>query len=55
MTGNVGQPRWSPSEADREKIQMMAALGIQQQKIAQVFNVAEKSLRKHCREELDIG
>jgi hypothetical protein len=33
----------------------MAALGIQEVKIAKVFKVAEKTLRRHCREELDTG
>jgi hypothetical protein len=55
MTGSVGRPRWSPSEADREKIQTMAALGIQQEKIAAVFDISEKTLRAHCRVELDTG
>jgi len=33
----------------------MAALGIQEEKISKIFKVAEKTLRKHCREELDTG
>lgn len=55
MSGRVGRPRWSPSEADREKIQTMAALGIPQEKIAKVFKVTEKTLRLYCRTELDTA
>jgi hypothetical protein len=55
MTGKAGRPCWSPSEADREKIQTMAALGIQQEKIAAVYEISEKTLRRHCRVELDVG
>ena len=33
----------------------MAALGIQQTKIAAVFEISEKILRKHCRVDLDTG
>jgi hypothetical protein len=55
MTGKVGRPRWSPTQADREKIQTMAGLGIQREKIAAVFKVSEKTLRKHCKTELDTA
>ncbi|MBV8890384.1 MAG: hypothetical protein JO266_00110 [Acidobacteria bacterium] len=55
MAEKPGRPCWSPSEADREKIETMVALGIPQQKIAKVFNVTEKTLRFHCRTELDTA
>jgi hypothetical protein len=55
MTERVGRPHWSPSEADREKVRTMAGLGIQQEKIAAVFGTCEKTLRRHCRVELDTG
>ncbi len=55
MAGKVGRPRWSPTQADREKIQTMAALGIQQEKIAAVFEISGKTLRRQCRLELDVG
>jgi hypothetical protein len=55
MTGKLGRPCWSPSKDDREKIQTMVAVGVPQEKIALVFNVAEKTLRRHCRAELDTG
>jgi hypothetical protein len=55
MAGKSGRPCWQPSDSDREKIQMMAALGIQEEKISKIFKVAEKTLRKHCLEELDTG
>ena len=53
MVGKPGRPCWLPSDGDREKIQMMAALGIQEEKISKVFKIAEKTLRKYYREELD--
>jgi hypothetical protein len=34
---------------------MMAGLGVQEEKISKIFKIAEKTLRKHCREELDTG
>ena len=55
MAGKPGRPCWMPSDSDREKIQMMAALGSQEEKISKIFKVAEKTLRKHCREELATG
>ena len=55
MAGKPGRPCWLPSDSDCEKIQTMAAVGIPQEKIALVFNVAEKTLRRHCRIELDTG
>ena len=55
MSGTPGRPRWAPSDDDREKIQTMAALGIQQEKIATVFGISQKTLRRHCRMELDTG
>ena len=33
----------------------MVAVGIPEAKIAKIFNIAEKTLRRHCREELDTG
>ena len=33
----------------------MVALGVPQEKIALVFNIAEKTLRRNCRVELDAG
>ena len=55
MMGKPGRPCWSPTDADREKIQIMAAIGLPQEKIALVFKVAPKTLRKHCAVELDTG
>jgi hypothetical protein len=55
MAGRVGRPPWSPSKEDRERIQTMAALGIQQEKIAAIFEISEKTLRRLCRLELDVG
>jgi hypothetical protein len=55
MARKPGRPCWLPSDSDREKIQMMAAIGLPQDKIALVFKVAPKTLRKHCAVELDTG
>jgi hypothetical protein len=55
MAEKPGRPCWLPSDSDREKIQMMAALGIQEEKISKIFKVTEKTLRRHCRVELDTG
>ena len=55
MAGKPGRPCWSPSEADLEKVKTMASLGIQQEKIAKVFKVSEKTLRKNCKTELETA
>jgi hypothetical protein len=55
MTGRVGRPRWAPTAADREKIQAMAAFGIPEEKIAIIFRISPKTLRRHCYDELGTG
>jgi hypothetical protein len=50
-----GRPAWKPSPQDREVVKAMAGYGIPQEKIARVLKIAEMTLRKHCRDELDLG
>jgi hypothetical protein len=49
----VGHPHFHPTDEDRTKIARMSRLGIPQTQIAIVFGIDPKTLRKHCRKELD--
>ena len=40
---------------DRETVRTLAGYGVAQDRIAQVLRVAEKTLRRHCRDELATG
>lgn len=44
-----------PDPASRRQVEAMAAYGIPEQDIARVVGVDPKTLRKHYREELDLG
>ena len=44
-----------PNAEQRKLVQSMAAVGIPHDLIARVIGVSGKTLRKHCREELDLA
>lgn len=50
-----GRPRWDPSAEDLTRIQVMASLGMPVDKIALVYGVSEKTLRRAARTQLDIA
>jgi hypothetical protein len=50
-----GRPSWEPTAAERGQVRAMAGYGIPEAEIALVLGVAPKTLRKHCRDELDTG
>jgi hypothetical protein len=49
----MGRPPFNPSDEDRTKIARMCRLGIARKQIAIVFGISPKTLRRHCRKELD--
>jgi len=51
----VGRPPFHPSDEDRAQIACMSRLGIPQAQIAIVFGITEQTLRKHCRQELNMA
>jgi hypothetical protein len=53
MAKSAGRHAWQPTAKDRETVRTMATSGILQADIARVLHVAPKTLRKHCRDELD--
>jgi len=44
-----------PDPAQRRQVEAMAAYGIPEANIARVMNIDAKTLRKHYRDELDLG
>jgi hypothetical protein len=46
---------FSPTPAQRKQVEAMASYGIPQEDIARVIGCDSKTLRKHCRDELDTG
>jgi hypothetical protein len=51
----VGRRAHKPDPAQRKQVEAMAAYGIPADDIARVIGVDAKTLRKHYREELDLG
>jgi hypothetical protein len=51
----TGRPAWKPSSKDREVVRMMTAVGVDQEQICCFFKITQKTLRKHCRDEIDGG
>ena len=51
----MGRRAHKPDPAQRRQVEAMAAYGIPEQDIARVLSVDPKTLRKHYREELDLG
>lgn len=50
-----GNPPWEPTEEQRKQVETMSAMGIRQDDMAVIIGVDPKTLRKHCRKELDQG
>ena len=51
----MGRRAHKPDPAQRRQVEAMAAYGIPEANIARVLTVDPKTLRKHYREELDLG
>ncbi len=51
----MARPPVSFSEEQRESIKVMAGIGIIHKNIAKVMGTTSKTLRKHCKHELDVG
>jgi hypothetical protein len=50
-----GRPEWKPTPEQRKTIESMAGVGVPHADIAKVIGKSEKTLRKHCAKELDLG
>lgn len=50
-----GRPAWKPSRKEREQIRTACAMGWTDVEVARMFGVTAKTLRKHCREEIDTA
>lgn len=48
-----GRPPYKPSEEHRKMVEAMSSVGVPQEEICVVLDIAPKTLRKHFREELD--
>src|ERR1700741_2519382 len=51
----MARPVWTPTDAQRQKAETMAAYGIPEADIARVLGVSKPNLRKHYGTELDTG
>ena len=52
----MARPKFVPTEEQRRTVKSMSAYGIKQEAIARVLRLRSlKTLRKHFREELDLG
>lgn len=51
----VGNKPYVPSDADRQRVRLMAVAGIVQEDIARVIGIPERTMRRHFREELDLA
>lgn len=51
----AGRKAWEPTPDQRKLVKTCAAFGIPEVEIAQVVGCTDKTLRKYCRHELDVG
>lgn len=51
----MGRKAHSPEPAGRRQVEAMSAYGIPEADIARVLSIDPKTLRKHYRDELDLG
>ena len=51
----MGRRAHRPDPASRRQVEAMAAYGVPEADIARVIGIDPKTLRKHYREELDVG
>ena len=52
---DVGRPPHTPEPAIRRQVEAMAGYGVPEADIARVIGIDAKTLRKHYRQELDLG
>ena len=50
-----GNQPFVPTEKERQQVERMVGLGLTQEQIAKILNIAESTLKKYFREELDNG
>lgn len=53
--GEIGRPPWEPTPSERAQVQAWSEGGFTQAQIAARLEVDEKTLRAHCRPELDYA
>ena len=51
----MGRPAHTPTESQRRQVEALAGFGIQETEIAGLIGCDPKTLRKHYRDELDLG
>jgi len=51
----MARPTFQVTEQLSEKVKTMASVGVRQDQIAKVLGVTPKTLRKHFRQQLDLG
>jgi predicted transcriptional regulator len=51
----AGRKPFSPTDMQREKVSALASYGVPQADIAREVGITEKTLRKHFKDELDLG
>jgi aspartate oxidase len=51
----MGRPTYNPNPRDRKRVEILVCAGWTQDRIALALGIDAKSLRKHCRDELDHG
>src|SRR3954465_15383547 len=51
----MGRPAHQPDPAQRRQVEALAAYGIPEDDVSRVIGIDPKSVRKHYREELDLG
>jgi hypothetical protein len=52
---NLGRPPFSPNKRDRKIVEILVCAGWTQNRISLALDIDTKTLRKHCRDELDHG
>jgi hypothetical protein len=50
-----GRPSHDPTDQQRATVKAMSAYGVPQHDIARVIGIHDETLRKHYRDELDLG
>lgn len=51
----MGRPSWVPTKEQRDLVTTMVAYGTPEDIIARHLKVAPKTLRKHCRDEIELA
>ena len=50
-----GRPPWKPTPEQLEQVKQMSGMGITHVQMSAIMGVDEKTIRKHCRKEIDSG